>query len=438
MRSFAVSSFTFVAAMVAGSFTVTASAHADVVLDWNQHALNAIVAGGSPPPRASRALAMVQSAVFDAVNSVDRVYQPYLVNTVAPAGTSREAAAVVAAHGVLVGLYPAQAAALNAHRDTSLAAIPDGPGKVSGIGLGQNVASAMIAWRSADGSNAPSTYTPTDAPGRWRVGPGNMTPALLPQWGEVTPFALSSGAQFRPSAPPSLDSVEYANALNEVKTLGRATGSSRTPEQTDIAVAWAFGAGTVTPPGAWNRIAQQVAFTGPDSVLQNARLFAALNVATADAAIACWDAKYVYDLWRPVHAIRDAHLDGNPLTEQEADWTPLLATPPFPAYTSGHSTFSRAAANVLASILGTDSIDVMFQGDGGVIRHLTSLDAAANEAGLSRIYGGIHFNFDNTEGQWCGAQVADWVLANYFQIPAPGVAGLIVGCMVLAARRRRC
>ncbi|MBX3387590.1 MAG: vanadium-dependent haloperoxidase [Phycisphaeraceae bacterium] len=437
MRSLVLASSPLVAAITLGSLALVPSAHADVVLDWNQHALNAVVAGGSPPPRASRALAMVQSAVFDAVNSVDRVYQPYLVNTVAPAGTSREAAAVVAAHGVLVGLYPAQAAALDAHRDASLAAIPDGPGKVSGIGLGQNVASAMIAWRNSDGSDAPSTYTPTDAPGHWRVGPGNVTPALLPQWGQVTPFAIASGAQFRPPAPPSLDSVEYANSLNQVKALGRATGSTRTPEQTDIALAWAFGAGTVTPPGAWNQIAQQLAFSGPDSVLENARLFAALNVATADAAIACWDAKYVYDLWRPVHAIRDAHLDGNALTDQEADWTPLLATPPFPAYTSGHSTFSRAAASVLAAILGSDSIDIMFQGDAGVIRHLTSLDAAADEAGLSRIYGGIHFDFDNIMGQLCGEQVADWVLANYFQIPAPGAGALLIGCIALAARRRR-
>ncbi len=420
--------------------TLSGTAAADTILDWNSAALNAVQNTSTPPPRASRALAMIHGAVYDAVNSVDRLYQPYMVNTVAAPGTSREAAAAVAAFTVASSLFPTQAATFTALRDSQLAAIPDSPGKTAGMTLGQTIGMTMNLSRSNDQSTNPGgiTFPGSLTPGRWRPAADNPVAAALPHWGNVTPFAIPSGASFRPGLPPTLSSVEYANALNEVKQIGAINSSTRTPEQADIARAWAFNAGTKTPPGAWNLIAKDISQSRGLSITENARLFAAMNVAMADAAICAWDCKYTQDMWRPVDAIRLADTDGNALTSPDTAWTPLLATPNHPTYVSGHSTFSRAAANTLAALLGGDAINVTFQGDFGVSRLLTSLNAAANEAGLSRIYGGIHFSFDNTFGQQIGANVSSYVLANYFQvIPAPGAGSLLALAGVLAMRRRR-
>jgi len=380
---------------------------------------------------------MVQAAVYDAVNAIDGSHAGLFANFSAAPGASREAAAICAAHDVLVALYPTRAGVLNASRDAQLGLISDNGARLAGISAGEAVATTVLSTRSTDGSGNSVTYTPNPAAGHWRIGPDNPGGALLPHWGGVQPFAMSSGSQFRPVAPPLLTSNQYATAVNEVQVIGAQGSVTRTAEQTSIARAWAFGAGTVTPPGAWNSIAQQLA--GSQTVSENARMFAMLNVAMADAGIASWDAKYVYDLWRPIHAIREAGIDGNDATIQDGVWLPLLTpTPPFPGYTSGHSTFSRAAADVLAFFLGSDAINVTLDGDFNEERLLTSLDAAANEAGLSRIYGGIHFNFDNEAGQWAGANVADWVTSNYFlPVPAPSAAVVLGMGLVLVSRRRR-
>jgi hypothetical protein len=380
---------------------------------------------------------MVQGAVYDAVNAIDGTHQG-LFGSFGPAGgASREAAAICAAHDVLLSLYPTRAVQLNAARDAHLAGIPDNAAKIAGVSTGETVATVVLASRASDGSGNVVPYVPNPAAGHWRVGPDNMAPALLPHWGGVTPFALNSGSQFRPVAPPTLGSAEYAASVNQVQLIGAQNSGTRTADQTSIARAWAFGSGTVTPPGAWNKIAQDLA--GSQSISENARMFAMLNVAMADAGIASWDAKYHYDLWRPIHAIREAGIDGNDGTVQDENWLPLLTpSPPFPTYTSGHSTFSRAGADVLAYFLGTDAINVVLEGDFGEIRLLTSLDAAANEAGLSRIYGGIHFDFDNVAGQWTGANIADWVASNYFlPIPAPSALALLgLGTLIISRRRR--
>lgn len=418
-----------------GAAFCAAPASADEVTYWNQVALNAVQATSTPPPRAARALAMVQAAVYDAVNAVDGTHQPYMPGVSPAPGASREAAAISAAHRVLTDLFPSQAAVLDAERAATLGAIPDSPAKTAGIALGGTCGDLMIALRAADGSGAGHSYVPLGTPGHWRIGPDNPNPPLLPQWGQVTPFAMANSAQFRGAAPPALDSAQYAASVNDVRAIGSATSATRTPQQTAIARSWAFGAGTITPPGVWNRIAQDIASDHNNTISENARMFAMLDVALADAAIACWDMKYTYDLWRPIHAIREADLDGNPGTDPDPAWLPLLTTPNFPSYTSGHSTFSRAAADILFAFFGTDAVDVTVPGDFGEIISFTSLDAAANEAGLSRIYGGIHYDFDDAIAQECGSQVADWVRDNYFRVPAPGAASVLAACLLLRRRR---
>lgn len=397
-------------------------ARADTVTDWNEVTLQAIRTTITSPPRAARALAMVHVAIFDAVNVITRGYQPYLMDTTVSVQTSREAAAAQAAYTVLVTLYPAQQVMFDAARAQSLAAVPDGPAKTAGIALGETAGANVLTWRNTDGSEVNVPYTPGTAPGDWQPTPPAFAPALLPQWPYVTPFAMTSGDQFRSSGPPALDSLEYALDFTEVKNLGAAQSTARTAEQTHIALFWADGAGTVTPPGHWNRIAQTVAAAQHKTLGENARLFALLNMALADAAICAWDMKYIYDLWRPVTAIRQAELDGNPATDPDPSWTSLLVTPPFPTYVSGHSTFSGAAATVLARFFGTDQIaftDVS-QGVAGS-RSFTNFSEAADEAGRSRIYGGIHYEFDNQDGQTGGRALGAWVSEQYLQ-PTPALA----------------
>ena len=427
---------------VGAAFSIAGSAMADLVTDWNQIALQTIRSNNTPPPAAARALAMMHTAVYDAVNSIDRTRVQYRT-LVTPAGpASREAAVAVAACDVLSALYPSLAPTFIATANSQLATIPDVTARNNGANVGAQTASAMVSWRSTDGaSTVVAPFTGGTAPGQWRPAADNPNNGALPQWPNVTPFAMTSGSQFRPGPPPALNSAEYATAFNEVKQLGRATGSTRTAEQSDIAKVWKAGANTVTPPGMWNQIAQQLASSQGLSISDNARLFAQLNVSTADAGIAAWDCKYAQPMWRPIDAIRLADTDGNAGTDPDAMWSPWIGpTPNHPTYTSGHSTFSRAAATALQRFFGTDALafTVTNADDApGVMRSFTSLDAAANEAGRSRIYGGIHFEFDNVAGQHCGMQVGNYVADNYFLVPTPGAAGVLALGGLLAARRRR-
>jgi membrane-associated phospholipid phosphatase len=240
---------------------------------------------------------------------------------------------------------------------------------------------------------------------------------LLPQWGFVTPFALANIVDVRPPGPPALDSDRWSADYNEVKALGAATGSTRTGDQTQIALFWADGAGTVTPPGHWNQIAQQIGAALGNTLQENARLLALLNLAMADAAICAWDAKYAFNFWRPVTAIRHGDGDGNPDTEADNTWSSLIATPPFPDYVSGHSAFSGAAATVLARFYGTDNIAFVTGSDAtpGVNRSFASFSAAAAEAAVSRLYGGIHFRSANEDGRRSGMAIGEYVFRNYLQ-----------------------
>jgi membrane-associated phospholipid phosphatase len=373
---------------------------------WNANALEAIRVDKTAPPAAARDLAILQVAVDDAVNSIDRTHTPDHILVSAPAGASARAAADAAAARVLSSLFPAHAATFGRALVASLGTLPADAARDEGALVGRQVADAILSWRSTDGSDAHVTYTPGTAPGLWQPTPPAFAPALLPQWGHVTPFVLSSPSLFRPPGPPPLGSRAFAAALNQVESLGRADSTTRTADQTQIAEFWADGAGTATPPGHWNEIATQVASARGLSLDRAAHLFAALDEALADAGIAVWDAKFTYNFWRPITAIRAAATDGNPATTPDPTWTPLLATPPFPSYVSGHSAFSAAAATVLSSFFGPNfRFATTSDALPGVTRSFRSFNQAAQEAGISRIYGGIHYSFDNRDGQRLGDQV---------------------------------
>lgn len=413
-------------ALVAAALLFAAPAHADVVTDWNALALQAVRTTGAAPPPTARNLAMLHTAMYNAVAGVNG--NP-LYGGFAPATQQAlaQAAAAQAARDVLVAAYPSQAATFNAALASQLAALPAGASRDAGVAYGSASAAHILTMRANDGSSAPVTYTPSSAPGRWQP-TGALSTPLFQAYATTTPWGMTTCDQFRPAAPPSLASPEYAQALQQVRTLGSATSSVRTTEQTQIARLWAAGTGTVTPPGMWNQIAQQTISARPQiDLLQSARAFALLNMALADAAICSWDAKAHYDFWRPVTALEGI----------EPGWQPLLTTPQFQAYTSGHSTFSAAGAAVLAGFFGTDNIPFAVSSeDGSVVRWFNSFSGAAAEAGISRIYGGIHFNFDDFAGRASGGALGSYVYSNYL-VPAPGAAAALLLAGGLLARRRR-
>src|SRR5580692_251146 len=305
--------FLFLAVLVA-----PAMVSADVVTEWNERALACTTMAKQPPFTATRTMAMVHTAMFDAVNSVERRYALYRVKEVAPAGSSPEAAGVAAAHTVLIKLFPDQKAALDASYADSLARIPDGSGKASGIAVGESVARQILALRAGDGADVPGNYRP-------KTTPGDYVPTTLPvasQWGSVTPWVIERGSQFRPAPPPPLTSAEWAKDYNEIKEVGGKKSTVRTREQTDIARFW-----TITGPQSWDLIVRQLAATPGRTLSENARLFALVETATADAYIAVFDAKYIFNFWRPITAIRNGDIDGNDVTVREPDWEPLVDTP---------------------------------------------------------------------------------------------------------------
>jgi hypothetical protein len=385
-----------------------------VVLAWNQATLEAIRFANTPPPAAARHLALVHLALFDAANAIDGRYANYRPQHGAPKSASPQAAAAAAANTILRLTYPPFTVTWDAMLQSQLLALPDGSAESEGVSWGRSVARRLLEEREFDGSNFGVDYRPFGSPGHWEPTPSLFASALLPQWPGVIPFGLRSGDQFRPPPPPGLETEEWARDLEEVRTLGAETSVLRTSEQTEIAWFWADGPGTETPPGHWNSIARQVAERRDLDLVEAARLFALLNAALADAGIASWDAKYAYDLWRPITAIRKADLDGNPATLPDPAWRPLISTPPFPEYVSGHSTFSAAAAAVLSDFCGTDGFPFTLPSDGlfQATRSWQRFSEAALEAGRSRVYGGIHFSAANREGYRLGNEVGVWTSRN--------------------------
>lgn len=433
------------------SLLAAATARADVVTDWDTVLLNAIRATGGGPGPVAREGAMMHAAMYDAINSVDRGYAPIHTLLNAPANTSEIAAGAQAAHDVLTGLfpvsqYPALDATLNSDLSNSLAAVANGPGKTAGINLGQAVTVSTLAWRANDGSSATVPYTAAPGPGVWQPTYPAYTDAWGAGWGNVTPMVLTNGSQFRAPAPPTLTSQAYNAAVLQTESLGSINSTTRTADQTAQAVFWANDLNdTEKPPGQLDAITQIVAAQQGNTLVENARLFALVNVTMFDASIAAWDTKFTYDLWRPIDAIREANtVPGSTLTA-DPNWEPLSDqvngfTPPFPAYVSGHATVAGTWASTMADFFGTDNISFDAASDNlAGTRHFDSFSSAADEDAESRIYLGVHYQFDADYGISLGDSVGNFVSANAMQpVPEPAcVSLLLIGGAALATRRRR-
>lgn len=396
------------------------SVRADVVLDWNAHAGRAIVTvGGQVPPRALIRLAMVHLAIYDAVNAIDGTpFESYASVPDVDRPASAEAAAATAAHDVLVALFPAQVTDLDAKYKASLDAIADDIAKVNGIAVGQQAASAILDARAQDGRDATVSYAPGSGPGIWVPTPPASLPAQAPETPFVRPFALSSPSQFRPEAPPSLASEDWARDYDEVKALGSAVGSIRTPEQTDIARFW-----SANPPLQWNRAWRALSVANGLGLAENARYFAMLASASADALIACWDAKYFYNFWRPVTAIRAGDSDDNPETTPDPAWIGLLVTPNHPEYPAAHGCFSGASTETLAYFFGRDditfSIDSNVAGLTSSVRTYSRFSDALAEVLDARIYGGMHYRHSTRIGANMGRQVSRFTTRHLFRPAKP-------------------
>jgi hypothetical protein len=388
----------------------------DVVLHWNEVVVQSLA---SQPPRVplSRNLAIVHIAMFDAVNAIDRSFESYHAHVRASRGASKEAAAAQAAHDTLTALYPSRSAEYDAALAEDLAGIPPGKAR-QGIAVGQEAARQILALRANDGSSDIETYTPaSNAPGQWHPTPPDFTPATNAHVPSVTPFATSGPSQFAPPPPPALTSGEYAAAFNETKAIGSVNSTTRTADQTQVAMLWRL---PLTNHQVWNRVAQDVARARHTTLVQNARRFALLEMAMHDGLQTSFASKFHYGLWRPVEAIRRAAEDGNPRTEADPTWTMLHPTvPPYPTYAGNASTIGAASATVLADVFGNNNIPFEIHWDAygfpGVTRSYPGFWAAADEEARSRVYGGIHFQFDSVAGQGIGRNVGEYVVDNYLE-----------------------
>ncbi len=392
----------------------------DMVLDWNAHAANAIVGVAvQPPPRGLIRLAMVHVAIYDAVNAIEGYpFTAYAVtpNVILPA--SPEAAAAAAAHDVLVALFPLQQADLDVKYAASLAAIPDGTAKINGISVGQQAAAGILLFRADDGRDAVVAYAPGSGPGVWNPTPPGSLAAQAPEVAQVRPWTLNSPSQFRAEPPPDLSSETWVRDYNETKSLGRATGSTRTPEQTDLG---RFVSDQ--PMLQWNRAWRRISAAEGLSLADNARFFAMLTIASSDALIACWDSKFFYNFWRPVTAIRSGDTDSNPATEPDPNWIGLIITPNHPEYPAAHGCFSSASTGTLKFFFGTDSfnftMDSTVAGLTNPVRHYTRFSHALADILDARIYGGMHYRDSNHKGAIIGKQVSRYVTTHCF-LPSRG------------------
>jgi hypothetical protein len=382
------------------------AARGDEVLNWNE-ILEQTVA---PTPHflQSRSAAIVHLAVFEAVNAIVRDYEPYLGTVDAPPWASPEAATTAAAHRTLLALHPEAAAVLDAERRDSLATIANGPRKDAGIKAGEAAAAAILALRANDGWNIAVPYTPLEGPGQWRPTPPDYRSAAFAGWGDVTPFAIHDSARFRLNPPPSLRTGKYAADYEEVKAIGGVISTARPADRADVARFYA----AVLPMPLWPAAARQASAAQGKTLSENAREFAWLTMAVCDGLIASMKMKYYYGLWRPVSAIRDGEADGNPRTAPDGGWESFVFTPPYPTYPGNHATAAGAARAVLEHAYGRDGhfITLTSKAVPGVILQYTSWHQITDDIDDARIYGGVHFRFDQEAGARLGRQVGNFVL----------------------------
>jgi hypothetical protein len=402
-----------VATSTATAVTTAGAGDPTVISDWNALAVTTFGADPTKAPQETPLyVGFVQAAVYDAVVGIDGRYKPYRFHARARHRTSAQAAAVAAAHKVLVTYSPYAQAPLDAAYATSLAQIPDGKAKTRGVAFGTLAADNLIAMRTNDGRNAPVLFTKPPAPGVWRPTPPAFLPMAVPWMGGVTPMLLRSGAQFgEPGPPPALTSAHYTRDFAEVKALGSATSTARTTKQTSTALFFSGNAAVQFNAA----LRDQITVRHPD-IVDAARMFAAVDMSEADAIIAVWHAKYLYGFWRPITAINLADTDGNPATTADPSWTPLLTTPPYPDYVSGYSGLTGAFTRALADALDTRRLQLTLISTAvpGAVRNYGSGRSLRNDVVDARVWLGIHFRFADTAGVHMGQRVADWALTHYF------------------------
>jgi PAP2 superfamily len=358
----------------------------NVVTEWNAIAQDAIVTIGAQPIQRSQLwMTLVHVAIYDAVTSINGEYEQFKVTPAHLRPASRDAAAIAAAHGILVRLLPSQQATLDAARERSLAAIRDGAKKDNGIAIGEEVALRLLEIH--DGVIPTVTYTPGAGPGVWQPTPPAFANALLPGFAQITPFALASASQFRPGPPPSLSSIVWTRDYNEVMAFGVATGSLRTPEQTEIGRFYTEHAVT-----QYSRAFRRYAIENGFDVRQTARFLAMANTAILDSQIACWDAKFHYNFWRPVTAIRAGETDGNPATNPDPAWIGLAVTPAHPEYPAAHGCWTSATATILEDFNGTKAVHFVLDSTvTGTTHVFENTDDLRTEIINARVYGGMHY-----------------------------------------------
>jgi hypothetical protein len=399
----------------------TTADSANPVVEWNRNLLAIVRTPGAQPGtiHPTRSFAIMHAAIYDAVNAIDETHHAYLVQIpgILP-GTSQEAAAAAAAHDVLVALYPKFQTTLDIQLQQSLVQVPDGKNKERGIAIGQLVAAQILALRSNDGSNIqPVPFLFGNAPGDFQSTPPNFPKPQFTEWSQVTPFALLQASQFRPGPPPTLTSGSYTDAFNELKSLGIVRSTTASVEQALIGRFWN---GAIQ--NYWNEITQTATLARRLTTAQSARLFALLNLSFADGVIAFYDAKYVYNFWRPITAIRAADSDNNPDTTADPNWLPEVGnTTPDPAYPGAHAVIAAAGAMVLESFFGSDqfAFTVTSEVMAGVERSFLTFSAAAEEATLSRIFAGVHFRTDLVAGSQLGTDVSTYVVDTLLTPGAP-------------------
>ena len=403
-------------APVAAAGIADAPGSGQLVARWNR-ALITIVGTPNAQPASvhpTRAFAMLQAAEYNAVVSITHAARPYRSAVPSADDARPDAAADQAAHDVLVGLYPAMRSGLDSQLTTELATLPAGTPTQDGVEVGAAAAAAMLAQRGADGSaTAPTPFVPGAAPGDYRPTPPKFGPPMYPGWGSVSPFLLDNAGQFRPAPPPPVSTAQYATALAEVKDIGRDSSTTRTPDQTVAGKFWSAAPIWNT----WNQIVQKLTADRHASLARASSVFSAMDLALADTTIALYDAKYQDKVWRPVTAIQHGLPTANAPIAADPTWNPLTPTAADPSYPGAHSALSATAATVLAAFYGPQQpVTVTTAADPGVTRGFASLAAAADEAGLSRIWAGQHTRLDHQAGQQLGRQVADRVLAD---LPVP-------------------